>query len=480
MFQLSFLLRACRRYLGNCIGCFAAILAVALLAAPAYAQAPALAPAPGREVNTVTKPGYFTEPSIAVNPLNPQQVVAAYQDNAHIAYSGDAGHSWTIPDGIAPPEYRVSGDVSVVYDNQGHAILCHMAFNRLGTYSYWGHNSSKNGLYIRRSLDGGKTWEANELPVIEQPESPTSPWEDKPYLVADDSKGPYAGNLYIGWTRWTLTDSELMLVRSTDDGKTWSKPIEIDNAPGLPRDDNGALEGFDGTVGPDGTLYAVWGDGKHIIFTESHDGGRTFARTREIIPTAPIAFNIEAVARSNGFPQIAIDPRGGRKGGRLYVTWSDYRNGDVDVFCSTSDDHGRGWSKALRVNDDALHNGADQFFQWLAVDPADGSAYVMFYDRRSDPQNRKATVVLARSTDGGRSFQNYAWTDQGFDDRNEFMGDYTGLTALNGRVYGVWTELPADAQGRGRNTVIRVGIADFGKTSASARSASSGDASPAR
>jgi hypothetical protein len=76
--------------------------------------------------------------------------------------------------------------------------------------------------------------------------------------VADQTTAPNAGNLYVGWTQWTLKDSEILFSRSTDDGKTWSKPVEIDNHPGLPRDDNGALEGFAGAVGPDGTLYVAW------------------------------------------------------------------------------------------------------------------------------------------------------------------------------------------------------------------------------
>jgi hypothetical protein len=422
--------------------------------------------APKVEVITVTpKPGFFTEPSIAVNPNKPEQVVAAFQDNAHIAYSVDAGHNWQLATGVEPLNYRVSGDVSVTFDNEGRAFICYIAFNKLGTFNYWGHNSSRNGIYVRRSLDGGATWETQDVAATEQPDQSTVPWEDKPYIVADTGRGPYAGNLYIGWTRWTLTDSEMLFVRSTDHGKTWSKPIEIDNSPGLPRDDNGAIEGFAGAVGPDGALYAVWTDGNHVVFTTSHDGGRTFSRTRNIIDTAPTMFTIQAVARTNGFAEIAIDPRGGPKGGPLYVTWSDYRNGDVDVFCSTSADHGKTWSPARRVNDDPIHTGADQFFQWMAVDPTDGSAYVLFYDRRGDPKNHQQIVVLARSTDGGRTFQNYAWTDQPFDAQGVFMGDYTGLTALNGRVYGVWTEKPENKSSR--DTTIRIGVADFNAEKAS-------------
>jgi hypothetical protein len=78
----------------------------------------------------------------------------------------------------------------------------------------------------------------------------------------------------------------------------------------------------------------------------------------------------------------------------------------------------------------------------MAVDPVDGSANVIFYDRRGDPQNRKQTVTLARSTNGGDSFQNYAWTTEPFEAGGVFFGDYSGIAAYGGRVYGVWTEKP--------------------------------------
>lgn len=208
------------------------------------------------------------------------------------------------------------------------------------------------------------------------------------------------------------------------------------------------------------------------MFVTSHDGGKTFSHAREIIPTAPIMFQIQNLERTNGFPQIAIDPRGGQQSGKLYVTWSDYRNGDTDIFISSSNDHGKTWSAADRVNNDPVHNGADQFFQWLAVDPADGAVNVVFYDRRGDPANRKQIVVLARSTDGGSSFNNFAWTSEPFDASGVFFGDYTGLAALNGRVYGVWTEKPAKKESSPNSTneetskahhgtIVRVGVADF-------------------
>jgi len=437
-------------------------------------QSQDLPKAPQSHVFTLTPtPGYFTEPGIAVNPTNPQQVVGVFQDNVHAAYSRDAGHTWQLAEGVDPKNYRISGDVSVAFDNQGHSFVCYIAFDKLGTFNYWAHGATRNGIFVRRSLDGGKTWEADHIPVAEQTSSPGIPFEDKPYIVADDTKGKYAGNLYIGWTRWRLADSQMVLSRSADDGKTWSQPIEIDAHPGLPRDDNGAAEGFDGVVGPDGKLYAIWSQDDAIMLTTSRDGGKTFSHARAVIHTPPIMFAIQTLERANGFPQIAIDP----KSKRLYVTWSDYRNGDLDVFIATSDNGGKHWTTPVRVNNDLVHNGAEQFFQWLAVDPTDGSVDVLFYDRRGDPQNRKQIVVLARSTDNGRSFSNYAWTDEPFEASGVFFGDYSGIAAYGGRVYGIWTEKPIpapeakdkadegkdakDAKPQPRGTIVKVGTADF-------------------
>ena len=432
--------------------------------------------APQAHVFTLTPaPGYFTEPGIAVNPQNPRQVVGVFQDNAHAAYTNDAGQTWQVAEGVDPKNYKISGDVSVAFDNQGHAFICYIAFDKLGTFNYWAHGATRNGIFVRRSLDGGKTWEANHSPVAEQTSTPGIPFEDKPYIVADNTHSKYAGNLYVGWTRWRLADSQIVLSRSTDDGKTWSEPIEIDAHPGLPRDDNGAAEGFDGAVAPDGTLYAIWSQDDDIMLTSSRDGGKTFSRAHSMIHTAPIMFAIDTLDRANGFPQIAIDPTSKR----LYVTWSDYRNGDLDVFVASSEDKGKHWSSPIRVNNDPVHNGAEQFFQWLAVDPTDGSVNVVFYDRRRDPGNRKQIVVLARSTDGGRTFANYAWTDEPFEAGGVFFGDYSGLAAYGRRVYGIWTEKPAapSPEARGpvedkqeekreskpqpRGTIIRLGTAEF-------------------
>jgi hypothetical protein len=448
------------------------ILPLLILLCPASMLAQELTPAPKAHLTEVTpKPGYFNEPAIAVNPNDPQQLVAAWQVPASVAYSKDGGQTWKVAEGTAPKNYRVSGDVSLAYDAAGHAILCYIAFDKLGATNYWAQGATRNGIFIRRSLDGGQTWEPDAITIISHESTSGIPFEDKPWVVAD-TNGPHAGNLYIGWTQFTLAASDLMFSRSTDEGKTWSRPVKLSSVSGLPRDDNGALEGFHGVVGPDGVLYTIWDDRDGIMMAVSRDGGVTFSKERRIIPAGPGYFGITGVSRSNGFPQIGMDTRipswkstarGSRQGGNLYVAWSDYSNGDVDVFVSSSADYGRTWSAPVRANNDPIHNGNDQFFQWMAVDPKNGAVNLIFYDRRTD--NEKTTVTLARSTDSGKSFQNYTWDPEAFAAEGDFLGDYLAIIAFGNKVYGAWahqtTEESKTERGKKTRTVLRVGSADF-------------------
>jgi hypothetical protein len=443
-----------------------------LLVLLAIAQAQAadrkeLPPAPGRRVVSLTPdPGAFNGPSIAINPSNPQQMVVAFGSRVTASYSIDGGEHWALAQGTAPTNYRASGDISVTYDRQGHAILCFIAFDAAGSWRYWGHNPKRNSIQIRRSLDGGKTWEPRTIAVIEHADGPGIPFEDKPYIVADNQpQSPYAGNLYVGWTEDRTADSLILFSRSTDGGLTWSEPLRISDRAGTPRDDEGTVQGFSGVVTPDGVLHVIWSDRGHIVYADSHDGGKAFSRSRRVAEAGPSNFMVFNANHANGYPQIDMAVDKNSRPPRLYAAWNDYRNGDVDIFCASSIDGGRSWGPAIRVNSDPLHNGLDQLFQWLAVDPTSGAVNVLFYDRRRDATNRAVDVTLARSLDGAKTFRNYLLSDHSYDPRDNEIGEYTALAALGGRVYGSWMEIvtkPASPPGDRAASVIRIGMADFG------------------
>ena len=454
------------------------MLALILLATASISaqQVPGSAPislprAPGARVVDVSPPeARGNEPGIAVNPRNPSQVVGVYQGPAHAVYSTDSGRTFTSATGTAPSDWRTAGDVSVTFDDRGAAYLCYLVFDKLGTTSYWRHGAGRNGIYVRRSPDGGATWEKEPVAVRAwyTGRERGVQYEDMPRIFADDSpRSPHAGSLYVGWIEWQIDKSIMLFARSTDHGKTWSTPIRISTQAGFPRDDNGDVVGFHGVVAADGTIYAVWNWGLTIVMATSHDGGRTFSPSRVVQRVGPPYFGgtgaVPGLGRVFGFPQVGV------YASNVYVSWSDFRNGDIDVFLAASRDRGRTWSSPVRVTTDSLHSGRDQFFQFLAVDPTDGDVYVQFFDRRDDPENRRTGFTLARSTDGGRSFTNYSWTDSTFEGRGAFLGDYTWLTAYGGRVYGIWAETAeidssADpARGQRVGTVVRVGTADFGR-----------------
>jgi hypothetical protein len=389
---------------------------------------------------------------------------------------------------IAPSDWRRAGDVSTTFDDKGNAYVSYLTFDKLGTPSYWRHGAGRNGIYVRRSGDGGRSWDA-PVPVRAwyTGNEPDMQYEDMPRIFADNSpNSPHHGSLYVGWIEWQLDKSIILFSQSTDQGQNWSTPIRISTQAGFPRDDNGDVVGFIGTVGPDGTIYAVWNWRSTIALAISRDGGRSFTPSRPVLEVGPPYFGgtgaVPGIGRVFGFPQVGIGrrPSANARGGvdaRLYACWTDFRNGDIDVFLATSDDEGRSWSTAARVNSDSLHNGRDQFLQWMAVDPMSGDVYVQFYDRGADPENRLTSMTLARSTDGGRRFTSYRWSDAPFEGHGAFLGDYTWLTAYGGRVYGAWAEtapltdstVAAGSPLARTRTVMKVGSADFSLSGSATR-----------
>jgi hypothetical protein len=437
------------------------------------------------------------ECSVAVNPRDPKNVIVSYQqavgdgsdhypdtrDDGHVAWSADGGKTWTIAPGTTDKRYQKWFDAMVTFDLHGHAFVAYIGMDQITMTTH-------EGEFVRRSLDGGRTWEA-PITLIDHPGGHEKLMDHFPNIVADNDPGsPHAGSLYEVWDR-ILADGgeEIIFVRSTDDGKTWSAPRAISKHP--VRLAHTMAVGHDGAIY---VMYALEGGNEDEIWLEvSHDGGQTFdaplpvTRTKANAIKSKVRYvDVNNFPRAGGWPLMAMDPRGS---GRLFVVWGDFRNGDRDIFATTSTDGGHTWTPPVRVNDDPISNGRDQVMEWLAVDPTDGAAYVIFYDRRDDPKNLLPTVTLARSSDGGRTFTNYAWSTNTSDPTQATLGDYIGLAAQGGYVYGAWPENAPEAKGlpkrEPRNfkideyetsdrewpfgpTIMRVGIADF-RTAPSAK-----------
>ena len=82
---------------------------------------------------------------------------------------------------------------------------------------------------------------------------------------------------------------------------------------------------------------------------------------------------------------LAYDRSGGPHEGRLYAVWlseTPDESDDTDVMFTYSNDNGKTWSTALRVNDDAGTNS--QFNQAIAVDQSTGNVGIAWFDCRKD------------------------------------------------------------------------------------------------
>ena len=276
---------------------------------------------------------------------------------------------------------------------------------------------------------------------------------DPVVVVVDNAAGSkYKGTVYLAWTRFDVygsadpdSHSHIYFSRSTDGGKTFSMPFLISDASGDCRDSDNTVEGAVPAVGPKGEVYVVWAGPLGLVFKKSLDGGLTFGKDKVLGPMpGGWDFAVAGLDRANGMPVTGVDLSKGPNQGTLYVNWIDARNGDPDVFIASSRDGGETWSGPIRVNDDPLKNGKAQFFTWMSVDPIDGSVNTVFYDRRGT-EGVGTKITLARSVDGGRSFVNYQIDVPVFAcDPRVFFGDYSGISAYNGRVVPIFMHFTQD------------------------------------
>jgi len=406
------------------------------------------------------------EVTVAINPKNPENVVGAsfavgrpprppYGSNYYV--SMDGGLTWkTIP--VANPKGLTQGDDVVYFGSDGTAYHIHLSFAGIRVSH---PRRAENGMMVESSVDGGLTWGAAVAAINH--ENTVTPFEDKPGIVVDNApQSKYKGNVYLAWTRFDVygssdpdCHSHIYFTRSTDGGKSFAMPARISEGAGDCRDSDNTVEGAVPAVGPNGDVYLVWAGPLGLVFKKSTDGGLTFGKEKVISQMAGgWDFSVAGLTRANGMPVTGVDLSNGPNKGTLYVNWIDARNGDEDVFVMSSKDGGETWLPPVRVNDDPLKNGKAQFFTWMSVDPSDGSVNVVFYDRR-DTEGAMTRLVMARSVDGGKTFTNYPIDQPGFKCNDKvFFGDYTGISAYNGRVLPIFMHFD-------EKTKLAVSVAQF-------------------
>ena len=375
------------------------------------------------------------EPSIVINPANPANVVAGSVLN-YYHYSLDSGKTWETSK--LKSSFGVWGDPCLVADKKGRIYFFHLSDP---TGKNWSSEEVLDRMVCQYSDNGGKTWSDGSYFGMAHPKD-----QDKEWAAVDLQSDAIVST----WTQFdkygsdaTEDKSNILFTRSDDRGVTWSEPKQINQFSGNCLDDDGTTEGAVPCFGPRGEVYVSWSLNSQIYFDASKDGGKTWLDEDVVVSrqAGGWTMDVSGFQRTNGMPITACDVSNGPFRGAIYVCWGDTRNGfdNADIWLSSSMDGGKTWNEAVRVNDDETTR--HQFMPWLSVDPATGYLYCVFYDRRNTTGSA-TDVYIAYSKDAGQTWVNEQLNASSFTPKSgAFMGDYNNISAYNGMVRPIWTEL---------------------------------------
>ncbi len=265
-------------------------------------------------------------------------------------------------------------------------------------------------------------------------------WEPDVALTANDSSSHTSfnnvrsivaganGSLHVVWYDHVFGTDQIFYKRSTDCGTSWSTDTALTDAAGMKSDPSLAISGD--------TLHLVWEDGRYgyareIVYLRSTDNGVTWSTEQRLTnddyysrnpavaalgSLVHVVWSSDTVGRElyymrstdNGaswvdrrqltfdmqeswYPSIAAD------GPYVHIAWRDWRDHCFEVYYLRSTDQGATWdTSALRLSEDV---GTGSYNPCLCA--SDGHVHVIWWDTRHTPFE----LYYRRSTDQGTAWQ---------------------------------------------------------------------------
>jgi hypothetical protein len=434
------------------------------------------------------------EPTVAVDPNDSSVVVAGANDYCAAIMNGDVwagyyrssddGASWqdslvpgypndSSPAGLASPTHGscgAAGDPSQAFDAHGNLYYSFICFNR--------SKPINGGVFVARYGNDGAHYGGTTEVKRGTPSGQflTGLFQDKINLTADQTSGPFAGNVYVAWSQYNgfAPTNAVLFSRSTDHGQSFSQPIRV--APVA----LGTASFADLAVGPDGAVdvaYLTYPSASNprsdVWLSKSSDGGESFGPPAHV---ATITLFDSTQFSGNGatdcgdgpfacptvltFSRFTSAPAVAADAGGVHVVWNgELPSGQSKVFVRNSPD-GVSWPTTAATLDTAATG-----HQWTPdIASANGVLNVVFYDSRNDPayapslppgdtasgtnSGNIVNTYLAKSTDGGSSWSesqlttagsNFGWETHA-SRRDGFWGDYIYVSAEGSTIVATWTD----------------------------------------
>jgi len=253
-------------------------------------------------------------------------------------------------------------------------------------------------IVFTRSIDGGATWEP--VRTIYDPGNGVGAIDSEIVVLP-------SGTLVQMFGTWNTASPQLFVMRSTDQGKHWSRPTVINSLQDIGVVDVETGEPIRGgaahiTVAPgSGTLYLVWQDARFsggmrdgIALSKSTDGGVTWSPPIQV-NQAP---NVQAFA-----PSIAIG-----QNGQIAITYYDFRKDTPDpttlltnFWQITSQDGGNTWQEVPLIGSFDIRSAPNTGLGFMVGDyeglvPLD-QGFISLFVRANSGDTSNPTDILAVS-----------------------------------------------------------------------------------
>ena len=424
-------------------------------------------------IQDYVQPDTQIEPSIAVNPANPKNVVAVYQEG-RIADGGDATNGYaTSFDGGKTWKYGELPGLTTfpgqggTFERASDAVVAfgpnNVVYANSLIFDFNKNEGLRSGIAVNVSKDGGRSWGP---PVIFQDDN-LGGLNDKNWIVVDMGKGSghHYGRVYVVWDR---VDPVVYDYCDANCDKLANWLPNLQTIPGLVFGGQGIgaypvitkdggldivmdtlMGGVPNPPGPDELDVQSPGNEEVVSIVAPAAGSTPFPAPLAFAPPVDIATNqsagIPAQRASDGLPAAAVDP----SSGTIYAVWDDGRyrtDGTNDLVMTRSFDNGLSWEVPHRVNPGSTSNHIDHYGAMVAVGQG-GTVHVGYRQRDESGKGPLYTDAIdtyyQESFNGGDSFTAPLKVDRktsnpwygAFSRDGTFEGDYDQIISAGGYTY---------------------------------------------
>lgn len=318
------------------------------------------------------------EPYIAINPVNPQNIVVAWMGfvfgsgtalTIKVKSSFNGGLTWGTSVNMPHlfPTFK-SADVSMAFDQTGNLYLSYIDYRE---------SPDSGGVYVCKSINGGISWSAPKKAIDAYDDGSKRPL-DRPWLVVNNS-----GTVLYLTTKpapWIAAPNRPYFVASYDGGLNWEPWQYLDGI--------GFLVG-NLIAGPMAAPTLAGKETFHAVYP-------SYLLSQSIFPRFILAssynkgssFNYKVVVNGTNSPandtaklayRLIADPADSN---HLVFIYPSVPFGDIDILITETYNAGNTWTAPLRINDDAQGNGKMQDMIWADFN-MNGDMVITWRDRRN-------------------------------------------------------------------------------------------------